>query len=176
MKSRATLLGAALAVAMAGASGLAVAQQATAPGAAVKGEQAHRGHGQPRPSPEVIQRMIDGRLAGVKAALRLTPDQEKLWPAVENAIRANANERMQLRQQMRQAREQGAARPDMIQRLEQASSRLEARAAAVKRLAEAVKPLYATLSDDQKQVLRLTARQAFAARQSWRHHTRENRG
>ena len=33
------------------------------------------------------------RIDLVKAALQLTPDQQKYWPAVENAIRARAEDR-----------------------------------------------------------------------------------
>ena len=33
------------------------------------------------------------RINIVKSALQLTPDQEKLWPALEDAIRARANDR-----------------------------------------------------------------------------------
>ena len=31
--------------------------------------------------------MLDARLAGLKAGLRLTPDQEKLWGPFEAAVR-----------------------------------------------------------------------------------------
>ena len=37
--------------------------------------------------------LTDMRIDLVKAALQLTPDQEKYWPAVENAIRARAEDR-----------------------------------------------------------------------------------
>ena len=37
--------------------------------------------------------LIDMRIDLVKAALQLTPDQQKLWPAVESAIRARAEDR-----------------------------------------------------------------------------------
>ena len=37
--------------------------------------------------------LTDMRIDLVKAALQLTPDQEKLWPAVESAIRARAEDR-----------------------------------------------------------------------------------
>src|SRR3977135_2970811 len=36
----------------------------------------------------------DARIAAVKAALKLTPAQEKNWPAVEQALRNNSRERM----------------------------------------------------------------------------------
>ena len=37
--------------------------------------------------------LTDMRVDLVKAALQLTPEQEKLWPPVESAIRANAENR-----------------------------------------------------------------------------------
>src|SRR6516162_5212414 len=37
--------------------------------------------------------LTDMRVDLVKAALQLTPEQEKLWPPVESAIRANAEDR-----------------------------------------------------------------------------------
>ena len=38
--------------------------------------------------------MLDAKLAGLKAGLRLTPDQEKLWGPFEFAIRDAAKMRM----------------------------------------------------------------------------------
>ena len=37
--------------------------------------------------------LTDMRIDLVKAALQLTPEQEKLWPPVESAIRARAEDR-----------------------------------------------------------------------------------
>ena len=37
--------------------------------------------------------LTDARVAIVKAALQLTPEQEKSWPAIEDAIRSRAKER-----------------------------------------------------------------------------------
>ena len=53
------------------------------------------------PSPATPERLnaadrntlMDLRIDLVKAALQLTPEQEKYWPAVENAIRARAEDR-----------------------------------------------------------------------------------
>ena len=39
------------------------------------------------------ENMTDARIKLVKAALQLTPDQEKLWPPVEAAVRARAKDR-----------------------------------------------------------------------------------
>ena len=46
--------------------------------------------GTPQVSGAAASDMTDARVNIVKAALQLTPDQEKLWPAVEDAIRTRA--------------------------------------------------------------------------------------
>ena len=40
-----------------------------------------------------LERLTDARIEIVKAALQLTPDQEKLWPPIEDAISARAKDR-----------------------------------------------------------------------------------
>src|ERR1700709_1524601 len=44
-------------------------------------------HDHVRMNPEDRAAFADARIAAVKAGLRLTPDQEKLWPPVEQAVR-----------------------------------------------------------------------------------------
>lgn len=143
IKIAAGVLAASLAVA-----GIAVAQQAPEGGWRF-------GRGTP-PSPEMMARMLDGKIAGAKAALRLTPEQEKLWPAVEQAVRDGAAKRMKTRGEMRakmdELRKTGK-RPDMLEMLETGSQRTADWSADLKRFAEVLRPLYGTLSDEQKQVL-----------------------
>jgi Spy/CpxP family protein refolding chaperone len=45
------------------------------------------------PSAADLNALTDARVGIIKAALQLTPDQEKYWPAVEDAIRARAKNR-----------------------------------------------------------------------------------
>ena len=45
-------------------------------------------------SPEDRAAFADARIAAVKAGLKLTPDQEKLWPPVEAAVRDFAKMRI----------------------------------------------------------------------------------
>ena len=45
------------------------------------------------PSAADWNNLTDMRIDVVKAALKLTPDQEKYWPAIEDAIRARAKNR-----------------------------------------------------------------------------------
>src|SRR5258708_32816763 len=44
-----------------------------------------------------IAAFTDARIAALKTALRLTPEQEKNWPAVEQALRDISKERLALR-------------------------------------------------------------------------------
>jgi hypothetical protein len=46
-----------------------------------------------QPSAEDISAFTDARIAALKAGLRLTPDQEKNWPAFESAVRDMAKAR-----------------------------------------------------------------------------------
>ena len=44
--------------------------------------------------------LLDAKLGGLKAGLKLTPDQEKLWAPFEAAVRSAAQMRMQHMQAM----------------------------------------------------------------------------
>src|SRR4029434_3901269 len=66
----------------------AVAVLAIAGSTAVYAQQRHWGHGFSRMSPEDRSAYADARIAAVHAGLKLTADQEKLWPPVATAVRA----------------------------------------------------------------------------------------
>lgn len=111
------------------------------------------------------QRLQDGKIAGAKAALKLTAEQEKLWQPVEDQIRTvfkdredRRAERMKMREERRKDRaekkDEKPSRPDMAERLEKMSQRMSERAERMKAFSEAFKPFYASLSDEQKTVLR----------------------
>jgi hypothetical protein len=96
------------------------------------------------------QTMLDAKLAGMKAGLQLTPDQEKLWAPFESAVKDTAKARMEaMGRMMTQAREQGE-RMSPIDHLEAMGDRLSRAAEDVKKIADAAKPLYASLDDSQK--------------------------
>ena len=80
-----TIAAGTIALTLAGA-GFALAQQTTQPSPTREG----RGF---RPSAEDVAAFTDARVAGLKAGLKLTAEQEKNWPAVETAIRDLAKER-----------------------------------------------------------------------------------
>ena len=101
--------------------------------------------------------MLDARLGGMKAGLKLTPDQEKLWGPFESAVRDGAKARMENMRQMMQNRER-FERMAPSERMETMSNRMAQGAAEFKTIGEAVKPFYASLDDTQKHKFGLFAR------------------
>ena len=119
-------------------------------------------HEHVRISPEDRAAFADARIAAVHAGLTLTPDQEKLWPPVEQAVRDfaklridRANARMQAKKD--DAQEQQAL-ADPVARLRQRAERMGDTAAALKKIADAADPLYKTLDDGQKRRLMMLTR------------------
>ena len=94
--------------------------------------------------------LADTRVAAVKIALQLTPEQQKSWPAIEDAIRARAEARYRwltgLEERVAQQREQF----DLVRFYQERAAVLTERSASLKKLAEAWQPLYPTLTPDQK--------------------------
>lgn len=89
---------------------------------------------------------LDARLAAVKTGLKLTPDQEKLWPAIDTTVRDNAKVMADLF-----TKAKAAGQPaDMIDGINRMADMASARADGLHKLADAAKPLFATLSDEQK--------------------------
>jgi len=105
-----------------------------------------------RLSAETIARLQDGRYAMIKESLKLNDAQLKLFAPVEAQMRAASAARAQRREERFKRRQQGAAtpRPSLPDRLELASQRIAERAQRMKALAEAFKPFYASLSEEQK--------------------------
>ena len=103
--------------------------------------------------------LTDLRIDLVKAALQLTPDQEKYWPAVESAIRARAEDRKArlakigetVGKRADESRVEAMRNRDPITFLQRRSEALAQRSADLDKLAEAWQPLYKTLSPEQRQ-------------------------
>jgi hypothetical protein len=119
-------------------------------------------------TPETRSRLEEGRLAMVKAALQLNADQEKLWAPVEAQVRDAFKAREDKRAEWQKNREERKAeksgqeaekRPDLADRFERMSTRLSERADRMKAFSAAFKPFYASLTDEQKDVLRPLARE-----------------
>jgi zinc resistance-associated protein len=107
-----------------------------------------------------FEALTDARIAGIQAGLKLNADQQKLWGPVEQAMRTMAAERTQRFEEFRQRREAGQQqRPDLAQRLEQQAQRQTERAQRLTTLANAVKPFWASLDDNQKRLLPVLMRQ-----------------
>jgi hypothetical protein len=103
--------------------------------------------------------LTDMRIDVVKAALQLTPDQEKYWPAIEGAIRARAKDRQarfaEMEKRVAELREGNPVEilrnRDTVDFLQRRADALAERSADLKNLANAWEPLYKTLRPDQKQ-------------------------
>jgi zinc resistance-associated protein len=99
-----------------------------------------------RPSAEDISAFRDARIAALHAGLKLTPEQEKNWPAVESALRDLAKQRSE-----RFAAHASADRPtDPIARLALRADVMTQRGTALKKLADAASLLYNSLDEGQK--------------------------
>ena len=141
-----------------GSALLATASSATAQGDRMHRDMMERGGGtmMGRFSAEDMDAFTDARIAALRAGLRLSADQEKLWPAVEDAIRGLVKQR---RDQMREWRESRGQRSDDIPALIRGmADRQAARAEALRKLADSAAPLYATFDDAQKRRLRVLMR------------------
>ena len=104
-------------------------------------------------SAEALKAATDSRIEITKVALQLTPAQEKLWPAVEEAIRARAGARHQ-RLITLAARLNDDREPDPFTFLRERADMLSQRGATLKKLVDAWQPLYETLDARQKQRMR----------------------
>src|SRR5215472_13031099 len=102
---------------------------------------------------EDLRAFGEARLAALKAGLVLTPEQEKNWPAFEQA-----------------------GRDDPVERMRQRATAMSDVGAALKKLADATDPLYKSLDENQKRrfaiLNRLTGpdRGGFRSREGMMHH------
>ncbi|GIL39884.1 Spy/CpxP family protein refolding chaperone [Roseiterribacter gracilis] len=144
------------------AGGMSIALHAwsqTAPGGPAGGPAAPGAHAQmahhrgPMPLPS---ERVEPMLAFAKASLKITAAQESAWNAVADVVRKHAKARDEDVKKMRAKFD--AARdaktpptpPNGIEMLQQQQQRLTQRAKDLDELLTAAKPLYASLSDDQK--------------------------
>jgi LTXXQ motif family protein len=135
-----------------------------------------------RMNPEDRAAFADARIAAVHAGLKLTADQEKLWPPVESAVRDfvklridRANARMKAQDD---AQAQGHEPDDNpVARLRERADNMAASAAAMKKIADAADPLYKTLDEGQKRRLAILTHQGrFGEEGGWRHRWMERGG
>ena len=93
--------------------------------------------------------VLDAKLAGMKAGLALTADQEKLWGPFQSAVQDAAKSRMDAMRQMMETRTQGE-QISPVDHLEAMADRLSRGATNIKKIADAAKPLYDSLDELQK--------------------------
>lgn len=131
----------------------------------------HR-HYHQRMSTEDRSAFVDARIAAVKAGLQLTPDQEKMWPPVETAVRDFAKQRIDRANARASERDLGRAERDQkglgdrgpdqatpqnswdpVASLRERADNMSATATSLKRIADAADPLYKSLDEGQKRRL-----------------------
>ena len=124
--------------------------------------------------------LLDAKITGFKAGLKLTPDQEKLWAPFETAVRDadkmhmdRMKSMMDRMQKMRSAMQQEQGKHEMkdmsspdeavspVERLQAMAQQMSERGAAMMKVADAAKPLYASLDDAQKRLFALLGGQLF---------------
>jgi hypothetical protein len=114
-------------------------------------------HEHMRISPEDRAAFADARIAAVHAGLKLTADQEKLWPPVETAVRDFAKlriDRANARMKAKEDASKDAQKPDdPVAHLRARADNMATTAAALKKIADAADPLYKTLDEGQKRRL-----------------------
>ena len=132
-------------------------------------------------SPEDRAAFADARIAAIHAGLKLTADQEKLWPAVETAARDFAKlriDRANARMNAKPDETKDAQKPDdPVARLRERADNMATTATALKKIADAADPLYKTLDDGQKRRLAiLTHMGSRFGGEGWRRHHGFERG
>jgi hypothetical protein len=118
--------------------------------------------------------LLGAKLAGMKAALGLTADQEKLWDPFASAVKDAAKARMEAMQKMMQTREQ-AEHMSPVDHLDAMADHLLQAAADVKKIADAAKPLYTALDASQKEKFGMLGRDMLMPERArfameWMHH------
>jgi LTXXQ motif family protein len=138
-------------------------------------------HDHMRMSPEDRAAFADARIAAVKAGLKLTPDQEKLWPPLETAVRDFVKQRIDranARMNAKPDQSTDTQKPDdPVARLRERADTMATTAAALKKIADAADPLYKTLDEGQKRRLAmLTHGGGRFGGEGWRHREFERDG
>jgi len=152
----------------------AVAVLAIAGSTAVYAQHRHWSFNHMRMNPEDRAAFADARIAAVHAGLKLSADQEKLWPPVETAVREFAKLRIDRANARMNAAPGDASQQkpdDPVARLRERADNMATSAAAMKKIADAADPLYKTLDDGQKRRLALLTHmeRRFGDGEGWRH-------
>lgn len=154
---------------------VAVAVLAIAGSTAVYAQHRHWSYGHMRMNPEDRAAFADARIAAVHAGLKLSADQEKLWPPVEAAVKEFAKLRIDRANARMNAEKDDNSQQkpdDPVARLRERADNMATSAAAMKKIADAADPLYKTLDDGQKRRLAVLTHMEhrFGGGEGWRHH------
>lgn len=103
----------------------------------------------PQFNPDSVRARDDARIAVVKSDLKLTPDQEKKWPEAEAAIKRYNAARLDNVLKMRNQRPLS----DPIAAYDERIENISLMANSMRALSTALKPLYATLNEEQRRKL-----------------------
>ena len=109
-----------------------------------------------RPSVEDMRAFGEARLAGLKAGLALTAEQEKIWPAFEQAARDFTKLRIDRMNSAANAQPSADANP--AERLNRRATAMVETGNALKKLSEATGPLYNSLDESQKRRFAMLSR------------------
>jgi zinc resistance-associated protein len=104
-----------------------------------------------QPNIEDMRAFADARLAALHAGLGLTADQEKNWPAFEQASREMAKLRLdRVGAAIDTRRDRQPQSNDPADRMHRRAAAMTETGATLKKVADAVDPLYKSLDDAQK--------------------------
>jgi protein CpxP len=154
MKASSRTIIAAAMVAGLGIAGTAAIAQQQAAAPAQAGKDSHHEHQGMLPS-----QRAEARLAYIKTALGITQQQTAQWNAFADVVRKQAKARDAKVEEMRAKWEQhkdgqdaNAPHPDLIAHMEMREKMLTAATANMSEYIAALKPLYASLSESQKEI------------------------
>ena len=99
--------------------------------------------------PSSAEGLTEGRLAFLKAELKITAQQEPLWDKYAEAARANAKEMYERHKTLLESVQSDEALP---QRLDQREQIMALNLDAMRKTDAALKPLYAALDDNQRKL------------------------
>lgn len=91
---------------------------------------------------------VEGRIATLKIALKITDAQASQWDHFADALRASAKSMSGTHQKMMSSGMGGT----LLERLDRQEAMLSAHLTSVRSLKEALQPLYASFSDEQKKI------------------------
>lgn len=139
-------------------------------------------------SADARERLQEGKIAAAKAALKLSSEQEALWAPVEEQVRASYKARAERRAERKKRKEERRAerkkdddkadrkreRRNIAERYERMAKRMSERAERLSAFSSAFSPFYASLSDEQKDVIGPVMRELKVAgkhghRRGWHH-------